>query len=532
MRHTPIFYALAMIGAAAPAALAAPVIASPSPPTSPNNNAAQSCAALAGQTIGIGHITAATWVSRGDDLTSSGAMAALKSTSDFCRVWAELKPAPTSQIKIQLWLPSQWNGKFLGTGGGGFSGGYDSAPLSLRPPVAQGYAALVTDAGHATSDDARWAYQQPQRVIDWAHRANHVSAIFAKAVIQHHYGQSAQRSYFQGCSNGGRDALMEARRYPNDYDAIIAGAPAPDWNGMNAAFLWNWQAIFQTAGAAGLVQKIGLVSRAIRAKCDALDGVKDGVLENPQACHFDPAELACSGSETNACLTTPEIGALRKIYAGPYLANTRYVYSGLALGDEDIPANASSWLDPSAAGTAAFATEYFRWMVHQDPQWTADQFRLDRDYRLAVKRMGPLVDAHDPDLRPFFRRGGKLLLWHGWSDARVPALRTVRYYNDVRKRVGANMADQHMRLFMVPGMGHCFAGPGPNKFDALSALDQWAESGTAPQKLLATKYENDLFAIIDLPTKAVRTRPLCPFPKTAQYQGGGSTDDAANFICR
>ena len=490
----------------------------------------KACAKLAHARIDGGEIVSAVSVGAGSDL-ATGRLSFAKAKAPFCRVSAMLRPVAGSEIRVEVWLPDTWNSKLLAVGGGGFSGGLDTVAITLGTGLADGYAGLATDAGHLTVEGAGWAAGQPEKVVDWSHRANHVGARFAKALIEMHYGRPARRAYFNGCSNGGRDALMEAARYPDDYDGIIAGAPAFDWTGMNAAFLWNWQTIFQSPGAQSLPTKIATVSAAIRAKCDVRDGVKDGILENPRVCRFDPSELACKGADEKTCLTVPEVSALRKIYAGPRLRNGKAVSSGLALGDEDIPANANGWLDPTAQGTGTFGAEFFRWMVYQDPNWRAESFSLNRDYPKAVAQMGSLVDV-GPDLRAFTARGGKLILWHGWSDARVPAERTVRYYGDVQRKIGGSLAKKSVRLFMAPGMAHCFAGPGPNKFDMVPELDRWVERGKAPEQVIATKFDNDLFALAGLPTKPLRTRPLCPWPKTAHYKGKGSTDDAANFACR
>lgn len=507
---------------------AAPAMTAGAVPTAASDDAA--CARLAGTSVGGGQIVSAASVASGGSL-ATGPLSALKATAPFCRVSAVLRPVPGSEIQVEVWLPEAWNGKLLAVGGGGFSGGLDSVAITLRSGLAEGYVGLATDAGHRTVDGAGWAAGQPEKVIDWGHRANHVGAVFAKSLIGAHYGRPATRAYFNACSNGGRDALMEANRYPEDYDGIIAGAPAFDWTGMTSAFLWYHQTIFETPGAASLPTKIKAVSEAIRAKCDALDGVSDGILENPRACRFDPAELACKGGDDKSCLTKGEADALRKIYEGPRLQSGQRVYSGLALGDEDIPANANGWLDPSPQGTGAFGTEFFRWMVHRDPNWKPESFQLDRDYPLAVQTMGSIVDV-GPDLRPFAARGGKLILWHGWSDARVPAEHTINYYDDVRRKIGARSAKKSVRLFMAPGMAHCFGGPGPNKFDMVRELDRWVEQGKPPEQVIATKFDNDILAMVGQPAKPLRTRPLCPWPQTAHYKGKGSTDDAGSFVCR
>lgn len=494
------------------------------------SNGSNNCASLTGKEIGSAKVVQAVPVSLGGDL-ATGPLSAIKAKKPFCRVSAVLNPVAGSEIQVEVWLPDTWNGKMLAVGGGGFSGGLDSVAITLGFGLAQGYAGLATDAGHKTVDGAGWSAGQPEKVVDWSHRANHLGAVFGKALIEAHYGRPASSAYFKGCSNGGRDALMEASRYPDDYDGIIAGAPAFDWTGMNSAFLWNWQTLFQSPGAETLPTKIPAVSTAIRNKCDALDGVKDGVLENPRLCKFEPSELICDGADQKSCLTKPEANALEKIYEGPRLRNGKAIYSGLALGDEDIPLNGDGWLNPTEKGTGAFATEFFRWMVYKDPSWKPESFQLERDYALAIEKMRSLVDV-GPDLRAFTARGGKLIIWHGWSDARVPAERTVRYYEDVKRMIGSKSAKQNVRLFMAPGVAHCFGGPGPNNFDMIPDLDRWVQQKKAPERIIATKTDNDIFALIGLPAKALRTRPLCPWPKTARYSGTGSTDDAANFTCR
>jgi feruloyl esterase len=420
----------------------------------------------------------------------------------------------------------------LGAGGGGFNGGLDAAPVALGPAVAKGYAGAVTDTGHKSSDGAQWALNEPDKVADWGHRANHLTALFAKELVADYYGRPATRAYFQGCSNGGRDALMEARRYPDDYDGIIAGDPAADWTGMTASFLWNYQTLFLTPGASGLATKIKLVNDAVLAKCDGLDGVKDGVLENPGECRFDPAELQCKSGDSPDCLTPAEVIALRKIHSGPGLRDGRTVFPGFPVGGEAIPDNRNGWIDRSKNGIFVLGAEFYRWMVYGDPNWAPERFQLDQDYPMAKARLGPIVDANDPDLRLFSRRGGKLILYHGWYDGAVSPEATISYFEAVRRRLGASAAADHVRLFMAPGMAHCGFGPGANAFDMLTPLDQWVTHGVAPERIIATKYDDDFSAFKGLPAKPLKTHPLCAWPKTAHYDGAGSTDDAASFTCR
>jgi hypothetical protein len=495
---------------------------------------ASRCAALVGTKVESGVVESTEFVGRGAEVSTLISVAAakpllagLKVPASFCRVHARLNPMLGSEIHVEIWLPEQWNGKFLGTGGGGFSGGIDAAPLTLRDPLATGYAAAATDVGHKSSDGAQWAYGQPVKLVDWAHRGNHLTAVFAKALIATYYGKPATRAYFQGCSNGGRDALMEASRYPEDYDGIIAGAPATNWTGMMTGFVWNHQAVSGAPGAPNLNSKLKLVQEAVLAKCDALDGVKDGVIENPQMCRFDPAKIQCKSGDGPDCLSAAEVTALRKIYQGPRTRNGRQIYSGFAAGAENV--EWQNWITGTKAAQAGFGTEFYRWMVYSDSKWTPEHFDPDRDYPVAKKQMGPIIDSNNPDLRPFTRHGGKLIVYHGWADAGIPAGASVDYYNAVRHRLGA--AAGQVRLFMVPGMAHCFGGPGPNRFDMLSQLDNWVENGTAPEQVIATKYDNDLAVFAGRPAKQVRTRPLCAWPKVAHYGDTGSTDDAANFSC-
>ncbi|MFT3727914.1 MAG: tannase/feruloyl esterase family alpha/beta hydrolase [Terricaulis sp.] len=495
-------------------------------------DAEAACAALLHTEVGGGVINGAHHIAQGAAY-GEGAAAALhlQAPADFCRVTATLHPVANSEIQVEVWLPDSWNRKFLAVGGGGFSGGLASASASLRPALGGGYVAAATDVGHPESYGAAWALNQPERITDWAHRGNHLTAVFARALISAYYSQPLQRAYFQGCSNGGRDALMEARRYPDDYDGIIAGAPAANWTAMAASFVDSFRTLYATPGAANLPSKVGLIGNAVRAQCDAQDGVSDGIINDPRACAFDPARLQCTAGDAPTCLTAAEVAGLRRVYAGAHLRNGVSVYPGFSVGGEDIPENALGWRNSGNDGAGALGQEFFRNMVFSDAHWSDAQFDFDRDYAVARQRLGPVVDAVDPDISAFVRRGGKLILFHGWADGLIPPEATLRYYQSVQQRIGA-ATSAHVRLFMAPGMGHCFSGPGPNNFDMLSEIDRWSETGTAPDRVIATKYDNDLMAMLGAPAHALRTRPLCAWPKRAHYNGSGSSDDAANFSCR
>ena len=506
----------------------------------PAATSTQSCEALAGKQFGTNTIEKAEPVASGDPLL--GFMTRVlfkialpgyptpKAPVDFCRTTAKLRPVVGSEITADVWLPRNWNGKFLANGGAGLNGGLFAAPFWMAKPMAQGYAIVVTDAGHKVTNSAKFTHEHPEQFIDYAYRANHVAAVFAKDLLATYYGTPVKRAYFHGCSNGGRDALMEARRFPDDYDGIIAGAPATAWSKLMTSFAWNAQALSE---APKLGKKLKLVQDAVLKKCDALDGVQDQLLENPRNCSFDPSELLCKAEDGADCLTASEVSALHKIYGGPQLRDGPPIYSGMPVGGEGLPGNWDSWItNGKKAQQSALAAESFRWMVYgDDADWKLSSFDIDRDYPKAKERMGPIMDSDDPDLSAFTGRGGKLMLYHGWNDGAIPAGATLDYYAALQKKLGP-VADEQVRAFMVPGMMHCTGGVGPNSFDVLGEMDKWVEGGKAPDKMTATQFDPPYWLIERPDAKAVRTRPLCAWPKVARYSGSGSSDDAANFDCK
>ena len=345
------------------------------------------CHALVGTKWGSAVVENAASVERGTQLFSffrrlmvkilvRGGLPELTAPMDFCRVTAKLRTAPGSEITAEVWLPAQWNGKLLAVGGGGFNGGLESASLTLLPPLKKGYVAMATDAGHAETNSAKFTHDFPEQYTDYAYRANHVAAGFLRTLAKSYYGTPVKRAYFHGCSNGGRDALMEARRFPDDYDGIIAGAPAAGWSKLMTSFAWNARAV---AAAPELEDKLELVQNAVIAQCDALDGVKDQLIGNPPACNFDPAALQCKGSADSSCLSAEEVTALRKIYEGPRLSDGAQVYAGMPVGGEGLKSNWDSWIVKEDSGQAGFARETFGWMVYGDPKWDLDSFDIDRD---------------------------------------------------------------------------------------------------------------------------------------------------------
>jgi hypothetical protein len=410
--------------------------------------------------------------------------------------------------------------------------------------VAHGYAAASTDTGHhADGTDARWALGHREKVIDFGYRAIHESAVAAKSVIRAFYGDAPKRSYFSSCSNGGRQALMEAQRYPDDYDGIIAGAPANYWTRLLSQAVVNVQATLADPASYIPPTKLPDITRAALAACDAIDGVKDGVIENPAQCRFDPAPLLCQGEDAEGCLTPPQMTALEKLYAGVRNARGEQIMPGYSPGGEAEPGGWTTWITGQAPAKSllyAFGTQFYSSMVFETPDWDFRTFDLDRDMKIADDKLAAALNATEPDLKRFKARGGKLILYHGWSDAAIPAQSTVNYFNSVVRKLGRKETSEFVRLYMVPGMQHCGGGNGPSAFgqvlggpggdpqhDIAAALERWIEDGVAPQQIIATKYKTPAD-----PASVVRTRPLCPYPQTANYRGSGSTDDAANFVCR
>ena len=338
-----------------------------------------------------------------------------------------------------------------------------------------------------------------------------------------------KRALFHGCSNGGRDALILAQRYPGDYDAIAVGAPANDYSGLMASFGQLGQIGRQASLGETLPAKLKLVTQAALAKCDSLDGARDGLIGNPSSCRFDPSVLACKpGAAGDACLTAEELGAVKAVYAGTKLRSGSVVMPGLPAGSE---ADWTGWLTGAKAEGPNMATSFYRNFVHADDSWSPAGFDIDREWKAGRANVSRSIDALDTDLRPFLGRGGKLLVYHGWNDAAIPAGNTLRYYDAMRRAVGPKLAGG-TRLFMLPGVGHCAGGVGPDTIDYFGAIDAWADSGRAPEALVATKFEKPFAAFGLEPGRALRTRPACAWSKTAHYKGSGSIDEAASYSCR
>jgi feruloyl esterase len=434
----------------------------------------------------------------------------------FCRVELTLTPSPDSDIRSEVWLPQHgWNGKFQEVGNGAWAGSiqYGALAAALR----RGYAAASTNAGH-TGADASFALGHAEKLIDFGYRAVHETAVQSKRTVAAYYGRAARLSYFNGCSGGGRMAFQEAQRFPTDFDAVLAGAPGYDRVNQSVQMLMNAKATLDHPGSMIPPGKYAVIHRAALSACDAADGLKDGLISDPLSCRFDPQVLECKGADAADCLTSAQVAAARQIYAGVKNPRTgAEIFPGLEPGSE------LQWGGP-AGGPAplAVAGDLFRYVVFKDPHWDFRTFDLARDYDAVHQIDSVDLSPTSADLKSFAARGGKLLIYHGWADQNVAPRSSVKYHARLVEKMGGKAVNDSVRLFLAPGMAHCGGGEGPNTFDALTALEQWREQGKAPAEIIASHLTND---------KVDRTRPLCPFPQIATYQGVGSIDQAANFLC-
>jgi len=463
-----------------------------------------------------------------------------------CEVRLVLRPTPDSNIVVLVWLPlADWNGRFQGVGNGGFAGNLNTGDLALA--VSRGYAAATTDTGHGLVPPTVWAKGHPERIRDYGYRAIHLMSVVGKQLTARYFGAPPKFAYFSSCSNGGRQALMEAERFPGDYDGIIAGAPAADFIGLvEGSFGWNAAVLARTPIPSA---KTPAIAAAVLKQCDALDGVVDGVVADPPACRFDPDVLRCRGSETDQCLTADQIAALRKIYAGPTTRDGRALMLGFSVGGETEVAPSQGWgmWIFSAPGKPAIQQGFvsgFEQGFMGAPTWTAAGFDALAHDRAAKARYGAVLDADNPDLSAFARRGGKLIIYHGWSDPAIPPRASIRFAGQVRATMGA-ATDGFLRLFMVPGMQHCWFGESPWWFnpiaartpaqperDLAAALQRWVETGVAPEQILAEQPRQPMSALLGGPDRGVvRTGLICAYPKVARYDRRGDPKQAASYAC-
>ena len=489
------------------------------------------CETLTGLTLADTTITLAETVPAGP-FTPPGANQALE-LPGFCRVVAMTQPA----VNFEVWLPTEgWNGKFHTSGNGGMAGSISYGAMATA--LNRGYAAASTDTGHVRGDggfDANWALNRPDLIEDFGHRSIHLTAVHGKAISEAFYGDAPNYAYYVGCSKGGQQGMMEAQRYPEDFDGLVVGDPAHMWTSFYAsAHLWYALATLDNEDSYIPPSKVAILGDAVTAACDAIDGIEDGVLDDPRKCQFDPGTLTCAaGQDESTCFTAAQVQAVKDIWSGPTNSAGDVLYPGLVPGGEAGRGGWSSWVtgQQAYAGTHFMAAEDFmRNMVFDDPEWDFRTWDYERDLPIALAKTGEALDADDPDLRPLRDRGGKLLVYHGWSDSDISPIGTIDYYEEVMSLIGDGASSdealaatkEFFRLFMVPGMGHCRGGPGPDSFDALTAMERWVEQGVAPDQMVASKMADG---------EVVRTRPLCTYPQVAEWNGTGSTDDAANFSC-
>jgi Tannase and feruloyl esterase len=506
--------------------------------------AAADCGDLAGKQYGDATIMAATTVLPPSSLMGLDPPAPVAINTPFCRVEGLIKTSESSQDHFEVWLPekSAWNGKYQGVGNGGFAGSLILSPMTWA--LQAGYAVSATDTGHTGGTlYAAWALGHPRKIVDFGWRAIHETAQASKAIIADYYRKPPAHAYFSGCSDGGREALMEAQRFPKDYEGIVAGAPANSWTKLLTTGVSVEQALDQPSAWLSPA-KLAIISKAVFAQCPA----ESGYVEDPAQCRFDPASLVCKAGQTEGCLTEPEAAALKRIYSGLNDASGKTIFPGYSPGGEAGPAAWALWITGDEAHHTAgslingFATGYFAHMVFDKPDWRIDGQNVSDDLAAAEKKTGEALDSSDPDLSAFRAAGGKLIQYHGWNDAGIPPQSSVDYYEQSASKMGGlDNIRSFYRLFMAPGMDHCGGGPGPSAIggvfglpsvsrdpghDVVAALAHWVEDGVAPNQIVAARYrDND-------PAKGVDAqRPWCAYPATARYSGQGDRSAAASYAC-
>jgi feruloyl esterase len=426
-----------------------------------------------------------------------------------CQLQIVLKPSSDSLINMEMWLPpaDKWNGKFMGVGNGGFAGSIQGLNNDMPQALRLGYATAGTDTGHQEAGGA-WAIGHPEKMIDFGYRATHEMTLKSKQILGAFYDRNPQYSYFKGCSTGGRMALMEAQRYPDDYDGIIAGSLANRHIHMWTAGIARSIELSRHPEGAITTEQAALVNTLVTNKCDTL---KEGFLNNPRTCKVDFSALKCKAGAAadNSCLTDPQLKTVDAYYGGVKNSKGELIFSGQALGN---PISAQRPTNQAPGGVFDLVR-----IAYNDPNVDWQKFDLDRDMKFLDEKIG-YVDAVNPDLSKFKSSGGKLLMTHGWADTGITPETTIWYYDSVLNKMGKSQSDW-MRLFMAPGMGHCGGGPGVNTFDSIGALEKWVEKGIAPDTMLGSGAQG-------------LTRPLCQYPQYAEYKGTGDLKDASNWSCK
>jgi feruloyl esterase len=436
----------------------------------------------------------------------------------FCRIAATLKPTEDSDIKIEVWMPSAgWNGKFQAVGNGGWAGSISYTAMAQA--LQHGYATTSTDTGHVGATGS-FALGHPEKLNDFGFRSVHEMTVKAKTIVKAFYGDAPKISYWNGCSTGGRQGLKEAQRFPNDYDAIVAGAPANPRTRLSTWQMWAAHAALKDPASAIPPSKYPIVHKAVLDACDAKDGLKDGLIDDPRLCNFDPKVLQCKDGDGPSCLTTPQVEAVRKL-----LSPAKNPRTGEQLTPRTEPGSELGWRN-LIGGPEPFsaAVDQFKYVVFQNPNWDWRSLNFDSDIAREDAMDKGIINATDPNLKEFFSHGGKILMYHGWSDTNVAPAFSVNYYASVLDTMGGEAKTKDsIRLFMAPGMAHCGGGEGPNTFDKMTVMERWQEKGQAPERIVASHLTGG---------KVDRSRPLCAYPQVARYKGTGSIDDEANFVCR
>lgn len=481
-------------------------------PLTAANAAARSCESLARLKTPHVSVTLAEEVTSGD--FTAGGSEELTGLPSFCRVVVQMTPTADSRIGAEIWLPlTHWNNKLLAVGSGGWGGAISYGELAEG--LRRGYAASATDDGH-TSAGGSFIMGHPQKLIDFAYRAEHEMTLEAKRLIQALYGRVPAHSYWAGCSGGGREGLLQAARYPEEFDGVVAGDPANVRR--NAWALWLATQTFKDPDARIPPEKYPMIHRAVLNACDASDGLKDGLIEEPERCQVDFKALQCRGADGPSCLTPKQVQSAQTIISPLRSSTGEILFPRLEPGTELRWARLAGGPEP-----ASLFVDEFRYVVYGKPDWDWRTFEVDRDAAKA-HAIDSRVDELDPNLTAFANRGGKLLIYHGWADQQVAPGSSIEFYQAARELSSVKPSrSDWIRLFMVPGMGHCRGGEGPDTFDKIGALERWVEKGEAPERIIASQLNNG---------HVVRTRPLCPYPQVARYDGKGNPGDAASFVCR
>ena len=434
------------------------------------------------------------------------------------------------EINFELLLPNDWNGRFMMGGGGAYVGSIQNQALTYGAgpgALERGYATVGTDTGHVSSMvDGSWALNNVERQENFGHRAIHLTAVTAKAIIERYYARAPEYSYFVGCSRGGGQAMMETQRYPEDFDGLVAGAPAYDWTGFRAGQIRTVQKMYPDGDTKEPVltkATLELLGTTIMAACDARDGVADGILTDPRDCPFKPDDLPkCEGNAAADCVTTKQLTAIKAIYDAPII-NGQRIFAGFPYGGEHHPRGWQAWMVGSDGlnPSFAFAVDFYRNFVFSDPNWDFTDYDF-ANWKQDVAKVSAMLDATSTDLSEFKKRDGKIIYWTGWTDLLITALGTVDYYEKLT--AADHDVDEYSRLYMLPGMFHCGGGLGPDRADWLEVIRAWVEDGKAPERLESQQ--------LDESGGIIRTRPICPYPQSASYRGKGDPDDAASFACK